>query len=41
MIKPSGVEVDVNENSLGYALSLDWKEVKSKPKKKAVKKDSE
>ena len=33
MIKPSGVEVDVNDASLGYALSLDWKVKKAEVKK--------
>ncbi len=41
MIKPSGVEVDVNDASLSYALSLDWKIVKKAEPKKAVKKKAD
>ena len=37
LYKPSGQEVEVNDNSLEYALSLGW--TKKKPvKKKATKK---
>ena len=37
MYKPNGKEVEVNDNSLEYALSLGW--TKKKPvKKKATKK---
>ena len=35
LVKPNGVEVEVNDNSLEYALSLGWKkaEEKAKPKR--------
>lgn len=34
LYKPNGQEVEVNENSLAYALSLGWTE--KKPAKKAA-----
>ena len=47
LYKPSGKEVEVNDSSLSYALSIGWtvedptKEVEKKPtKKKATKKAS-
>jgi len=36
LYKPNGKEVEVNDNSLKYALSLGW--TKTKPVKKAAKK---
>jgi hypothetical protein len=36
LYKPNGVEVEVNNNSLEYALSIGW--TKKKPVKKAKKK---
>ena len=34
MVKPSGVEVEVNENSVEYAKSLGWKlKPEDKPKR--------
>jgi len=36
LYKPDGQEVEVNDDSLEYALSLGW--VKKKPTKKPVKK---
>ncbi len=41
LVKPSGQEVEVNDNSLAYALSLGWKKKPAKkaaPKKKPIKK---
>ncbi len=37
LYKPNGKEVEVNDNSLSYALSLGWTE-KKPTKKKATKK---
>lgn len=30
LVKPNGVEVEVNDNSLEYALSLGWKKAEEK-----------
>jgi|TARA_R110000803_G_scaffold46383_3_gene97348 hypothetical protein len=38
MIKPSGIEVEVNDNSISFAKNLGWKEAgkKASPKTKAA-----
>lgn len=43
LVKPNGTEVEVNERSLSYALSLGWKEKKldARKKKSPVKKSKE
>ena len=38
LVKPNGEEVEVNDNSLEYALSLGWKKKRKAPTKKATKK---
>lgn len=37
LIKPSGVQVEVNDNSLAYALSLGWKKLEEAAPKKSKK----
>ena len=35
-IKPSGIEVEVNENSIDAAIALGWKEKGTKEEKKEI-----
>lgn len=38
LVKPSGQEVEVNENSLEFALKLGWKKKEAEAKKPVKKK---
>ena len=37
MIKPSGIEVEVNDNSISFAKNLGWKEAGKKASAKKAK----
>lgn len=38
LVKPNGQEIEVNDTSLEYALSLGWKKKRKAPAKKVTKK---